>query len=329
MRSTMQDVPLQLRRILEHGTSFGGSGRLVTAGPDGLREATYAETGRNVARLAHALASLGVEDGDRVATFMWNNQEHVEAYFAVPCMGAVLHPLNIRLGGDQVVYIANHAEDRVVIVDASLLSAFAALLPAMKTVEHVVVNGPADHGLLDGVGVAVHDYAELVAGRPDSYPWPDADERHAAAMCYTSGTTGDPKGVVYSHRSIYLHAMGIALPDSFGLSARDRILAIVPQFHVLAWGLPYAAFLTGASLAMPDRFLAARTARRLHRGRQAEQGRGRPHRVARAACPCRCPPGGRHLRRSRRPSSAARPARQPSCRPTRNATASPCSTPGG
>ena len=256
MRSTMQDVPLQLRRILEHGTSFGGSGRLVTAVPDGLREATYAETGRNVARLAHALAALGVEDGDRVATFMWNNQEHVEAYFAVPCMGAVVHPLNIRLGGDQVVYIANHAEDRVVIVDASLLPAFAAMLPAMKTVEHVVVNGPADHGLLDGVGVAVHDYAELVSGRPDSYPWPDTDERHAAAMCYTSGTTGDPKGVVYSHRSIYLHAMGIALPDSFGLSARDRILAIVPQFHVLAWGLPYAAFLTGASLAMPDRFLA-------------------------------------------------------------------------
>jgi acyl-CoA synthetase (AMP-forming)/AMP-acid ligase II len=256
MRSTMQDVPLQLRRILEHGTSYTGSSRLVTAVPDGLREATYAETGRNVARLAHALAALGVGDGDRVATFMWNNQEHVEAYFAVPCMGAVVHPLNIRLGGDQVVYIANHAQDRVVIVDASLLPEFAVMLPAMKTVEHVVVNGPADHGLLDGVGVAVHDYGELVSGRPDSYPWPDTDERQAAAMCYTSGTTGDPKGVVYSHRSIYLHAMGIALPDSFGLSARDRILTIVPQFHVLAWGLPYTAFLTGASLAMPDRFLA-------------------------------------------------------------------------
>ena len=257
MRSTMQDVPLQLRRILEHATSFGGAGRLVTAVPGGHRQATYAEVGQNAARLAHALDALGVQEGDRVATFMWNNQEHVEAYFAVPCMGAVVHPLNIRLGGEQVCFIANHAEDRVVIVDASLLPAFAELLPSMRTVEHVVVNGPADHGLLDGAAVAVHDYAQLISAQPDRYPWPDTDERQAAAMCYTSGTTGDPKGVVYSHRSIYLHALGIALPDTFDLSARDHILAIVPQFHVLAWGLPYAAFLTGASLAMPNQFLAA------------------------------------------------------------------------
>ncbi len=257
MHSTMQDVPLQVRRILEHGSSLHGTSQVATATTGGLRLATYATVGENAARLANALRELGVRDGDRVATFMWNNQEHVEAYFAVPAMGAVIHPLNIRLGGDQVTYIANHAEDKVIIVDASLLPLFAPLLPGLKTVEHVVVCGPSDQDFAAGVGLAVHDYEQMIAAQPATFPWSTVDETSAAAMCYTSGTTGDPKGVVYSHRSIYLHAIGIALPDVFGLSASDRILAIVPQFHVLAWGLPYSAFLTGASLAMPDRFLAA------------------------------------------------------------------------
>ena len=261
MRSTMQDTPLLVRRLLEHGTTVHGASRLVTAVDGGLESVTYAEVGANAARLAHALAALGVRAGDRVATFMWNNQQHVEAYYAVPCAGAVIHPLNIRLAPEQIAYTANHAEDRVVVVDASLLPVFTSLLPAMTTVAHVVVNGPADGAALDRLraaapGTAVHRYAELIDGRPDDYPWPDADERDAAAMCYTSGTTGDPKGVVYSHRSIYLHALAVALPESFDLSADDRVLAVVPQFHVLAWGLPYAAFLTGASLVMPDRFLA-------------------------------------------------------------------------
>jgi fatty-acyl-CoA synthase len=256
MLSTMQDVPLQIRRILEHGTSFHGTSEVVTAVPGGLERASYAEVGVNVARLANALRELGIRDGDRVATFMWNNQRHLEAYYAAPAMGAVIHPLNIRLAGEQVVYIANHAEDRVVIVDNSLLPLFAPLLPAMKTIEHVVVCGPADRTVLAAPTVTVHDYDELVAAQPDSFPWSTVDETSAAAMCYTSGTTGDPKGVVYSHRSIYLHALGSSLPDIFALSAADRILAIVPQFHVLAWGLPYAALLTGTSLLMPDRFLA-------------------------------------------------------------------------
>jgi fatty-acyl-CoA synthase len=247
----MQDVPLQIRRIFEYGTGVHGTSQVTTAIPGGFRHATYAAVGANAARLAHALRELGVREGDRVGTFMWNNQQHLEAYYAVPAMGAVIHPLNIRLGGDQVVYIANHAEDKVVIVDESLLPVFVPLLPQMKTVEHVIVNGSTPLTPPD-----FHDYAEIVAGRPDTYPWPDVDERRAAAMCYTSGTTGDPKGVVYSHRSIYLHSLATATPDYFNLSAADRVLAIVPQFHVLAWGLPYTAFLTGASLAMPDRFLA-------------------------------------------------------------------------
>jgi fatty-acyl-CoA synthase len=253
----MQDVPLQIRRILDHGAGIHGTSQVTTAVPGGYRQASYATVAANAARLAWALRDLGVRDTDRVGTFMWNNQQHLEAYYAAPCMGAVVHPLNIRLLPEQVAFIANHAGDKVVIVDASLLPIFARILPELKTVEHVIVNGIENHGHLGPTTVPVHDYADLLHGRPTGYPWPETAENQAAAMCYTSGTTGDPKGVVYSHRSIYLHAMGISLPDVFDLSGNDRILAVVPQFHVLAWGLPYAAFLTGTGLAMPDRFLAA------------------------------------------------------------------------
>jgi fatty-acyl-CoA synthase len=261
MRSTMQDVPLQIRRLLEHGSTVHGGSEVITATDYGVRSASYAEVGRNAARLAGALRGLGIGPGDRVATFMWNNQEHLEAYLAVPAMGAVVHPLNIRLFPEQVTYVANHAEDQVVIVDRSLLPAFAKLLPDLKTVRHVIVNSSVGSSvgggptLPDG-GVAVHDYTRLLSEQPDSYDWPDVDENQAAGMCYTSGTTGNPKGVVYSHRSVYLHSLGISLPDVLSVGASDRILVIVPQFHAQAWGLPYAAFLTGASLVMPDRFLA-------------------------------------------------------------------------
>src|SRR2546421_452292 len=254
MLSTMQDVPLQVRRLFEHGTSVHGGAHVATAVPGGYRHVTYAQVGANTARLAHALRALGVRPGDRVATFMWNNQEHLEAYYAAPCMGAIVHPLDIRLRDEQIALIANHAEDRVVIVDDALLPQFARLVPRLATVTHIVVNGAAT---FDAGAIPVHRYQDLVAGQPDSYPWPAVDEREAAAMSYTPGPTGDPRGVIYSHRSIYLHALGSSQPDVFDLSTRDRVLVAVPQFDALAWGLPYAAFLTGASLAMPDRFLAA------------------------------------------------------------------------
>lgn len=253
--STMMDVPLSVRRLLDHGATIHGGSRVVTATDSGPHEVRFRDVARGAARLAGALADLGVKPGDRVATFMWNNHRHVEAYFAVPAMGAVLHPLNIRLFPEQIAFIANHAADRVVIVDASLLPGFAKLLPALKSVRHVIVAGQADRAVLDGSGVGVYDYETLLAAQHQTYDWPDVDERSAAAMCYTSGTTGHPKGVVYSHRSIYLHALAEAMPDVFDLSARDLLLTVVPQFHVLAWGLPYAAFVTGTSLAMPDRFL--------------------------------------------------------------------------
>ncbi|MEU9444543.1 long-chain fatty acid--CoA ligase [Streptomyces sp. NPDC048304] len=255
--STMQDVPLLISRILTHGSTVHGSSRVTTwTGEAGPHRRTFAEAGARAAQLAHALRDeLGVTGDDRVATLMWNNAEHVEAYFAIPSMGAVLHTLNLRLPAEQLAWIVNHAADKVVIVNGSLIPLFAPLLPKLPTVEHIVVSGPGDRTPLQGAHARIHEYEELIADRPTAYDWPELDERQAAAMCYTSGTTGDPKGVVYSHRSIYLHSMQLNMAQSMGLTDQDTSLVVVPQFHVNAWGLPHAAFLTGINMLMPDRFL--------------------------------------------------------------------------
>ena len=256
----MQDVPLSITSILLHGTTWHADAQVVTATADGTRTRTYAEVGRRCAQLANALRSLGVEGDQRVATFMWNNVEHLEAYLAVPSMGAVLHTLNIRLFPDQLTYIANHAEDRVVIVDDSLVGPLTALLPTFETVTHVLVAGPdAASADLDGLrssGKEVLLYEDVLAEQPETFEWVEPqDERDAAAMCYTSGTTGNPKGVVYSHRSAYLHSMAALSAAVGGLTWHDRVLPVVPMFHANAWGLPYAAVMAGASLLMPDRWL--------------------------------------------------------------------------
>ncbi|MFB7943079.1 long-chain fatty acid--CoA ligase [Streptomyces sp. NPDC004779] len=257
MYSTMQDVQLVISRILEHGRRIHGGSTVTTwTGEPEPQRRTFAEIGDRAAQLANALRDeLGVQQGEPVATLMWNNAEHVEAYFALPSMGAVLHTLNLRLPPEQLVFIVKHAADRVVLVNGSLLPLLAPLLPHLTTVEHVVVAGPGDRSLLEGAAPRVHEYEELIAGRPTGYDWPELDERAAAAMCYTSGTTGDPKGVVYSHRSIYLHSMQVNMAESMGLTDRDTTLVVVPQFHVNAWGLPHATFMTGINMLMPDRFL--------------------------------------------------------------------------
>ncbi|MDQ3900655.1 MAG: AMP-binding protein, partial [Actinomycetota bacterium] len=258
MDSTMMDAPLTVGMILRHGSTVHGDGEVVTWTGNGARRATYAQLGGRAAQLAGALRKLGVTGDQRVATFQWNNQEHLEAYLAIPAMGAVAHTLNLRLPPDQMAWIANHAEDDVVIVDASLVPVLARALPEMKTVRHVVVVGPADTSPLEGTSPQRHSYHELLAEQPEEFAWPtDIDERSAAAMCYTSGTTGNPKGVVYSHRSAYLHSMSGCSGEVAGLTPADRVLPVVPMFHANAWGLPYAALMCGASLIMPDRFLAA------------------------------------------------------------------------
>ncbi|GAA3162974.1 long-chain fatty acid--CoA ligase [Streptomyces ramulosus] len=251
----MQDVPLTVSRILEHGSTVHGSSQVITWTGGEPHRRSFAEVGARAARLAHALRGLGVEREDRVATLLWNNAEHLEAYLAVPSMGAVLHTLNLRLAPEQLVWIANHAEDRVLLVNGSLLPLLAPLLPQLPLLEHLVVTGPGDRSVLDGIRPTVHDYEEFLAGHPEHYDWPELDEREAAILCYTSGTTGDPKGVLYSHRSLYLHCLQVNTTEAFALGSGDLALPVVPMFHVSAWGMPHAAFMAGASLLMPDRFL--------------------------------------------------------------------------
>ena len=260
MRSTMMDVPLTVTALMRYGTTIFADHEVRTWTGDGAHGQSYGQTGARAAKLAGALRSLGVDGDQRVATLMWNNAQHLEAYLAIPSMGAVLHTLNLRLDPAQLGYIANHAADHAVIVDPSLVPLMAQVLGHAETIRHILVTGPAGEvaghaAQLAGPRREVHSYEELLAGMPESFAWADPDERSAAAMCYTSGTTGLPKGVVYSHRSAYLHSMGVCLGNTLGVSERDRVLPVVPMFHANAWGLPYAAVMSGADLIMPDRFL--------------------------------------------------------------------------
>jgi len=253
MRSTMPDFPLTLQHFLWRSTTLFPTKEIVTRRETGRHRYTYADFGGRVAQLAHGLKHLGVSAGDRVGTLAWNNYRHLELYFAVPGAGAVLHTLNPRLFPEHLQYVINDAEDKVIFVDASLLPALQRIAKDINGVQQFVVmtDGPSPDGQLKPMA----SYEEVLGGRPTSYPWPQIDERDAAAMCYTSGTTGKPKGVVYSHRSSVLHSFGIAIGGGIGLQESDSILPIVPMFHANAWGLPYAATMLGAKQVFADRFL--------------------------------------------------------------------------
>jgi fatty-acyl-CoA synthase len=259
MYSTMQSFPLTITAILRHASSVHGARKVTTATGTGYRDCSYAELGRQAAQLANALRRVGVTGDERVATFMWNNAEHLTAYMAVPAMGAVLHTLNIRLFPEQIVYVANEAEDQVVLVDLSLAKLLAPILADLDTVHTVIAVGEGDLAALGESGKTVLRYGDVIADESTEFDWPDIDENCAAAMCYTSGTTGNPKGVVYSHRSSYLHTMATCSSNGIGVGSSDCVLPIVPMFHANAWGLPYAALMAGADLVLPDCHLDAKS----------------------------------------------------------------------
>jgi fatty-acyl-CoA synthase len=257
--STMQDYPLSITAIFRHGQQIYSDSAVCHFDGVQCHRSSFSQVAARSARLANALRQLDIHEGDRVATFCWNTLSHLEAYFAVPCMGAVLHPLNIRLAQDQIVYIINHAEDKVVIVDESLLAQFAALHPRCSTLRHVIVVGDAGPTALG----EAHRYEDLLSAMQAEYAWPTVDERAAAVLCYTSGTTGNPKGVAYSHRSTYLHSMGLCSANTYGLNDEDRVLVVVPMFHASAWGLPYAGWMAGCDLILPGQFVQAAPLSRL------------------------------------------------------------------
>jgi fatty-acyl-CoA synthase len=252
MKGLMMDVPLSIPGMMRRAGSYFAERAIVSRRPDkSVHRTNYAEVLRRAGRLALALRRLGVGPGERVATLAWNHWRHVEAYYAIPSIGAVLHTLNLRLHPDDIVYIANHAEDRVVLVDQALWPLWEKCAGRIGA-RHVVVmgDGPAPPGTLD--------YESLLADEPaDTFAFDDVAEDRAAAMCYTSGTTGKPKGVVYSHRSMALHALGLGLVSSFGLNEGDTILPVVPMFHVNAWGLPYACAAFGCGQVHPGAHLDA------------------------------------------------------------------------
>jgi fatty-acyl-CoA synthase len=245
---TMMDVPLTIRWIFEHVLRNHAGREVVSRMDDGsLHRYTYGDFGKRVAQLAHALVELGIKPGDRVASFGWNTYRHLELYYAVPMIGAVLHTTNIRLFPEQVCWVFHHAEDKLIFVDASLAPAVANAKATRDDFDiPFVVMGQASPEL-----PGAHDYEALLANKPETFPWPEGEENAGAILCYTSATTGDPKGVLFTHRSTILHAFAAGLAEALAIRQRDTVMPVVPMFHVNAWGMPFLAPMVGAKLVMP------------------------------------------------------------------------------
>ena len=257
MRGLMMDFPLTVPALIERAGGIFGKVEIVTRRPDrALARSTWGELRRRARRLASALTGLGLARGDRVATLLWNQSEHLEAYLGVPAAGGVLHTLNLRLHPDEISFIANDAGDRFLIVDDALLPVYEKFREGVKFERVVVVPFACGAGATDrgGTPVGCLDYEKLLSGASEEFTYPQIDENEAAAMCYTSGTTGRPKGVVYSHRAIVLHSFNCCGADSFSISARDTILHLAPLFHANGWGIPYAAAMAGAKVVLPGPF---------------------------------------------------------------------------
>src|SRR6184192_4388568 len=254
----MQDYELSLQHVLWRVERLHQKREVVTKRDEGIHRTTYGEMVPRINRLAGALKRIGVKPGERVATLAWNNNRHLELYYAIPCMGAVLHTLNLRLFPQHLEFIINDAADKVLFVDQTLLPLLKPLLGKIPTIETIVLMAEPGAPPPEGMPQML-DYESLLAAESDSYPWPKLSERMAAAMCYTSGTTGNPKGVVYSHRSQFIHTMGVLQGDNLGLREGDAMLPIVPMFHANSWGLPYACGMAGCKVLFPDRFVGRAT----------------------------------------------------------------------
>jgi fatty-acyl-CoA synthase len=247
MPATMMHMPMTVQMIMDHGLAVFPESKIGTFDGESIAYTSYRDIADSAARLAASLQSLGVVLGDRVATFSWNNTAHMEAYLGIPSMGAIMHTVNIRLSAEHIAYIINHADSRVIILDASLVDVFAPVLPLLKCVEHILLVGD---GELD-TDINTLDYRQYLAEHKPLQEWPVLDETSAAAVCYTSGTTGNPKGVVYSHRTTFVHSLASRASDTFGISEHDRILLLPAMFHANAWGLPYSGWFSGSDFTLP------------------------------------------------------------------------------
>ena len=308
MFGLIQDQPLLISSLIAHADRHHGATEIVSRRGDGsLHRYTIRDAHARARRLAHALARLGVAPGDRVATLAWNNHRHLEFYYAVSGMGAVCHTINPRLFHDQIGYIINHAEDKAVFFDLVCRDVVEKLRPLCPRVRHWVALD--ERAALSAVPADALCYEELLAAERDDFVWPVFDERLASSLCYTSGTTGDPKGALYQHRSTVLHSYGTALPDCFNLSACDVICPVVPMFHVNAWGLPYSTMLVGTKLVLPGPALDGKSLYELFESEQVTMSAGVPT-VWFALLQYMSERGLRFSSLQRASSSAARPVRR-------------------